>query len=1747
MSIDSRIHRLIQISLLVTLSVMPGASGFAGVFDDRGFSPNRDYFSQLPYEHIDPMTGNLLLTFTDLVLPGNAGFDLKIQRTYNSKIYLDYENGAAFDEDTWAGVGWTLHLGRIMNSNSDFPTLEMPDGSRHRLYRHVSPFPAGCSDCFITKDYWIWDRNTRKLKLPSGLVYTFGPSVGSSPGWAYTTEIVDPFGNSVGVAYFTDPQDAISQITQTLGSGQVRTVTFGLNSTYKSIATMSYTGSRSYAWVYTSLATDQAGFSRLDSVQPPTGSPWRYQYNSTTPPKWELIGLTTPHGGQINYEYAEFTGYLGNTDPIRFHGVSKRTTAGRDMPSGVWTYSYFGGGLTNQSSISSPCGTTTYTFLGIGNSNAGAAWKVGLLASRTVSDATSSEATSYFYRPPLLGDRVSDEDVMIGPNTDSDVYVPLVATQTITRGSVGLTTQNTYASTNFNDFGRPYLTTETGTAGQRTTSRTFKYGFTPYIRDRIESETVSFAGASFTTSFQYNLPNGFTLNKTTYGIPLNFTPDARGNVATVRDGNNHTTSYTYSWGVRQSVRTAKYPSQDSLFWVINPEGTVASESRADAGTTNYLYDGLFRLTSESPPGTNPIIYEHAPDGSWTRRSRGGASGSAITTFLDGFGRASSTSNLAGVSTDLAYDACGRRTYESYPFDATRPNTGTTYAFDALGRIRERKNLPDGSLVKYEYLGADGLDVRITDENNHATEQSWDGFGSPGDSWLVAVKDANLQTTSYTYNTLGSLKTANQTGSARGWTYNSRNLLETETHPESGTVVYTYDGAGVVETRTDAEFGLTRFIHDANNRLETIDRLGGNTTYDTSFTYDMADNRLSATNSFVRSDYTYDAVRRLRTRKDTIGSREFWTTYTYTGNDELEKITYPASTPPIREVLYRYGNESRLSRVGKPGAETLYASGFTYHPSGAVESYSWGNGQSSSFAYDTRYRLRTTAVPQLVLTYQYLPNGNVDWISDTRGTGWFQDFGYDNIDRLTSAVGPWGGGSFGYDVLGNRTSKSVNGSATYTYNSATNRLTSVTGSGADSFLYDDNGNLKSSAGGTYTYTPENMMETGGGAIYRYDGDAMRKVKTIGGDTRHFIHGPGGQILSEITESCNGTVLESARDYVYAGGRLLAAIEPDSPTFELSGPTLVPESQSATFTITLKTSAAISQAITVWFAAAAGSASAGDFTLTPGSRTFPVGSGNNATQTFTVSIVNDTAVEPDETFTVFLQNPCGGRIGNGAQSVTIEDDDATVRFAAGATTVSEGGTASLTVNLHTSHLKPTTNPVSVQYQVAPESATTADYGTPTSGTLTWATGSAGNGSAPRTVVIPITQDSSMECDETFIVTLSNLIGGTPGSPLVNRVTIVDDDLPALTLPDGAPQLEGHSGTVENRLQIKLTPSGFCKPVVVDYVVSDGSAKLADNDYTASPGTVTIPPGTGLYDIRTYVVGDMRDEPNEAFNVTVTSATNATILRRTGQATILDDDGRIATCRPIEYLPYIINVQGNYCLNRSLSTDITTGAAITIESDFVNLDLGGFKVGGGNAGFGTLTSGVYALNRKNITVRNGNIRGFYKGVFLEEDDATPGLSSGHLVQGVHVDENTFAGIWVEGVGNMARRNRVVATTGSTTVPNSEALGIVVFGPGARVLDNDVLNTTPTGSGAGFGIQLNGAAGSVVRSNRVGNEVLGNTRGIAVRGGSVNVLVIMNDTVRTDYGFVYDGTSSGKYRDNLTTGVTIPFTGGTDVGNNN
>ena len=51
-----------------------------------GIGANHGSLSFAPWEQIDTFTGNVLLSFSDVDLPGPAGFNLTIRRHYNGKV-----------------------------------------------------------------------------------------------------------------------------------------------------------------------------------------------------------------------------------------------------------------------------------------------------------------------------------------------------------------------------------------------------------------------------------------------------------------------------------------------------------------------------------------------------------------------------------------------------------------------------------------------------------------------------------------------------------------------------------------------------------------------------------------------------------------------------------------------------------------------------------------------------------------------------------------------------------------------------------------------------------------------------------------------------------------------------------------------------------------------------------------------------------------------------------------------------------------------------------------------------------------------------------------------------------------------------------------------------------------------------------------------------------------------------------------------------------------------------------------------------------------------------------------------------------------------------------------------------------------------------------------------------------------------------------------------------------------------------
>jgi hypothetical protein len=254
-------------------------------------------------------------------------------------------------------------------------------------------------------------------------------------------------------------------------------------------------------------------------------------------------------------------------------------------------------------------------------------------------------------------------------------------------------------------------------------------------------------------------------------------------------------------------------------------------------------------------------------------------------------------------------------------------------------------------------------------------------------------------------------------------------------------------------------------------------------------------------------------------------------------------------------------------------------------------------------------------------------------------------------------------------------------------------------------------------------------------------------------------------------------------------------------------------------------------------------------------------------------------------------------------------------------------------------------------------------------------------------------------------------------------------------------------------------------------------------------------------------------------------------------------ITNCTAITTLPYTISSPGIYCFTGDLSTSMTTGNAIEIQASSVTLDLNGHKLGGLGAGPGTQATGIYATDRKNISIRNGSIRGFYNGINV--DDSGTGASAGHLLEALRLDGNTSIAIQIRGSGSIVRDNQIV-TTGGSSLPSTPSVGIRFYGAGTRVLNNDITDVFGVG-GSEVAIQGLSANGAVIRGNRMTNttrDVSGWSRGIHLYQCN-NVLIVDNIIEDTAVGVDYSS-SSGKYRDNLTNAVDTPYFSGTDAGNN-
>jgi hypothetical protein len=132
----------------------------------------------------------------------------------------------------------------------------------------------------------------------------------------------------------------------------------------------------------------------------------------------------------------------------------------------------------------------------------------------------------------------------------------------------------------------------------------------------------------------------------------------------------------------------------------------------------------------------------------------------------------------------------------------------------------------------------------------------------------------------------------------------------------------------------------------------------------------------------------------------------------------------------------------------------------------------------------------------------------------------------------------------------------------------------------------------------------------------------------------------------------------------------------------------------------------------------------------------------------------------------------------------------------------------------------------------------------------------------------------------------------------------------------------------------------------------------------------------------------------------------------------------CSPISSVPFVITAPGTYCLTADLTTAQTNGAAIEIAADNVVLDFAGHLLDGSAAGLGTVADGVRVMDQQSTVVRNGRVRGFYVGVYV---DIYFGDSRNNLVEGMHIDRCTWRGIKMEGFENVMSGNTILDIGGA------------------------------------------------------------------------------------------------------------------------
>ena len=445
-------------------------------------------------------------------------------------------------------------------------------------------------------------------------------------------------------------------------------------------------------------------------------------------------------------------------------------------------------------------------------------------------------------------------------------------------------------------------------------------------------------------------------------------------------------------------------------------------------------------------------------------------------------------NAAGtsaVTTTYGYDNNGDQTSVSAPVARNTAN-----AYDALNRLSQ-----------------------ITDPNSGNARFNYDAQDD-----LTSVTDPRGLTTSYAYNGFGD--------------------IIAQVSPDTGPTSNTYDSGGNLATSTDARGSVAAYTYDASNRVNAIAYQSGGVADQTLlFGYDAGVNgkgRLtSAADANHSMSWSYDPLGRVTGKGVTVGTVNLSVGYGYVGGDRTAFVT-----PSGQAVVYGFNNNHQMTSVTVNGVAVL--AGVSYEPFGRVNGWTWGDGSTVSRSFNGDGLISQIVTAGVTLGYSFDNANRITGISDSSNSALTWNYGYDPLDRLTSATTTAITDGWTYDANGNPLAQSGTTPITFSVNSANNQISATTGSLARSYTYDLAGNTQAYGSSTFSYNNRGRMigTNAGSTNYLYNalGQMLEKSGTAG--TTIFMQDEAGHLIGEYDGG--GNLIEET---VWLGNIPVATLEPN----------------------------------------------------------------------------------------------------------------------------------------------------------------------------------------------------------------------------------------------------------------------------------------------------------------------------------------------------------------------------------------------------------------------------------------------------------------------------------------------------------------------------------------------------------------------------------------------------------------------------